>query len=70
MLVRLLASDPERRINMEEIKIHPWFCKDLPPGALHMNDWYMSYDSGTPLVCLAQDICFRVIVIEQMHILQ
>ncbi len=38
---RILVADPAKRLSMEGIKRHPWFLKDLPPGALDMNDFYL-----------------------------
>ena len=35
----MLNPSPERRAGLDEIFQHPWFLKDLPPGALGMNDW-------------------------------
>ena len=38
---RILVADPRKRLSMEGIKKHPWFLKDLPRGALEMNDFYL-----------------------------
>ena len=38
---RILVADPSQRLSIEDIKLHPWFLRDLPNGALHMNDFYL-----------------------------
>ena len=41
ILKRVLVADPSRRIAMEEIKVHKWFTRGLPPGALEMNEFLL-----------------------------
>lgn len=41
MLTRLLVAEPGARMNMEQIKVHRWFQRGLPPGALEMNDFLL-----------------------------
>lgn len=43
VLQGLLCASPARRMCMEELLSHPWFLKDLPGGALAMNDHYLSF---------------------------
>ena len=43
LLQQLLVPDPRKRISMEEVLIQPWFCQELPPGALTMNSAYLAY---------------------------
>lgn len=38
LLRRMPVADPNKRINMVEIKKHPFFSSGLPDGALGMND--------------------------------
>jgi serine/threonine protein kinase len=38
LLQKMLVVNPEQRISMAQIKAHPWFVKNLPEGALAMND--------------------------------
>lgn len=35
----MLNPNPERRAGLDDIFQHAWLLKDLPPGALGMNDW-------------------------------
>ena len=35
---RILVSDPTQRLTIRDIQSHPWYKKDLPPGALDMNE--------------------------------
>lgn len=41
MVQGMLNPNPEKRVGLDDIFQHAWFLKDLPPGALGMNDWYM-----------------------------
>ena len=41
ILTRLLVADPGARMSMAEIKVHRWFQRGLPPGALEMNDFLL-----------------------------
>lgn len=41
VLQGLLRASPANRMCMEELLCHPWFLKDLPDGALEMNDKYL-----------------------------
>lgn len=41
MLTRLLVAEPGARMTMEQIKVHRWFQRGLPPGALEMNDFLL-----------------------------
>ncbi len=41
LLLRILVADPAERLSIEDIKMHPWFLRDLPRGALDMNDFYL-----------------------------
>lgn len=34
LLSKMLVADPTKRISLEKIFQHPWFNKDLPPGAV------------------------------------
>lgn len=38
LLSRILVADPAKRITIEQIYHHPWYCKNLPPGVREMND--------------------------------
>ncbi len=38
-LTGMLNPNPEKRMGLDDIFQHAWFLKDLPPGALGMNDW-------------------------------
>jgi len=38
MMQRILVAEPDKRITVQQIKQHPWFLKDLPPGVAEMND--------------------------------
>lgn len=42
-LAAMLRPRPDERVGLDDICRHPWFLKDLPPGALAMNDWYMEH---------------------------
>lgn len=46
LLCRMLVPKPTQRITLEEIKRHPWFVVDLPPGALDMNDVLLNESSS------------------------
>ncbi len=35
---QVLVADPAKRITVEGIYNHPWYCKNLPPGVKEMND--------------------------------
>ncbi|KAG8477103.1 hypothetical protein CXB51_030288 [Gossypium anomalum] len=41
LLSRILVADPEKRINIPEIKQHPWFLKNLPIEFMEGEDGYM-----------------------------
>ncbi|TYH99354.1 hypothetical protein ES332_A11G061000v1 [Gossypium tomentosum] len=41
MLSRIFVADPEKRINIPEIKQHPWFLKNLPIEFMEGEDGYM-----------------------------
>lgn len=43
MIRGLLRPDSETRFSMSSVLTHPWFLKDLPDGALGMNDWYLKH---------------------------
>lgn len=43
----LWPADPARRIAFDDIKTHPWFVQDLPPGAFEMNDKLQSATKDT-----------------------
>lgn len=38
MMARILVAEPEKRISVQQIKAHPFFMKDLPPGVAEMNN--------------------------------
>lgn len=38
LLKQVLVADPAKRINIQQIYNHPWYCKNLPPGVKEMND--------------------------------
>ncbi|RKF59168.1 Calcium/calmodulin-dependent protein kinase kinase cmkC [Erysiphe neolycopersici] len=42
LMMRLLQKDPEKRANIEQIKVHPWFTNDcsepLPKSAMHVSE--------------------------------
>ncbi|MEW5304040.1 MAG: hypothetical protein WDW38_003165 [Sanguina aurantia] len=38
LLSRILVADPQKRISVDSIYNHPWYCKGLPPGVREMND--------------------------------
>eukprot|EP01023_Acetabularia_acetabulum_P003982 TRINITY_DN1166_c0_g2_i1.p1 TRINITY_DN1166_c0_g2~~TRINITY_DN1166_c0_g2_i1.p1 ORF type:complete len:352 (+),score=48.30 TRINITY_DN1166_c0_g2_i1:107-1162(+) len=38
LLSKILVVDPNRRITIEQIFLHPWFRKNLPPGVDQMNN--------------------------------
>jgi serine/threonine-protein kinase SRK2 len=38
LLKKVLVADPAKRITVEGIYNHPWYCKNLPPGVKEMND--------------------------------
>jgi serine/threonine-protein kinase SRK2 len=38
LLTKILVPDPSKRITIQGIQRHPWYCKDLPPGVAEMND--------------------------------
>ncbi|KAK9909598.1 hypothetical protein WJX75_004738 [Coccomyxa subellipsoidea] len=42
ILKRLLTPNSAERICIEDIKRHAWYLKDLPDGALEMNDFYVT----------------------------
>lgn len=44
----MLHPNPERRAALDDIFQHTWFLKDLPPGALSMNDWCAGWDLVLP----------------------
>ena len=44
LLQGLLVADPEQRMSMQKVLSQPWFCQDLPQGALEMNHAYLAYD--------------------------
>ncbi|TYG92795.1 hypothetical protein ES288_A11G060500v1 [Gossypium darwinii] len=41
LLSRIFVADPEKRINIPEIKQHPWFLKNLPIEFMEGEDGYM-----------------------------
>ena len=41
LLTRVLVAEPAQRLGMEDIKVHRWFLRGLPPGALEMNDFLL-----------------------------
>lgn len=43
LLQGLLVADPEQRMTIQQVLSQPWFCQDLPRGALEMNHVYLSY---------------------------
>eukprot|EP00877_Chromochloris_zofingiensis_P012447 jgi/Chrzof1/7456/Cz02g24200.t1 len=38
LLKRVLVADPAKRITVDAIYNHAWYCKNLPPGVREMND--------------------------------
>ena len=51
----MLNPNPEKRVGLDDIFQHSWFLKDLPPGALGMNDWWVAaclLDAGCLPSCL------------------
>ena len=42
MLSKLLVADPAHRLSMEALMRHEWFLRGLAPGALEMNEYYMT----------------------------
>ena len=76
ILTRVLVAQPSQRMNMEEIKTHPWFLKGLPPGALDMNDFLLqgladqeevslltSLHVAGDIICVARciDVCLETV---------
>ena len=51
LLLRILVPDPSERLSIEDIKMHPWFQRDLPRGALDMNDFYLQAPPFLEQVC-------------------
>jgi serine/threonine protein kinase len=45
LLEQMLHPNPDARITVAAIKQHPWFLKDLPPGAADMADHYIKMAS-------------------------
>ncbi len=43
---RLLEPDPSSRMTMQEVLQHPWFLKNLPKGALQINDDVLRANRG------------------------
>ncbi|GFH10705.1 protein kinase domain-containing protein [Haematococcus lacustris] len=41
LLQRMLLPDPVHRIQLDQIRSHPWFLTNLPPEATTMNDSYL-----------------------------
>ncbi len=70
MLTRLLVAEPSARMSMGEIKVHRWFQRGLPPGALEMNDFLLQsltdmdevLAPGTPgpQLAMAHRLCVQV----------
>lgn len=46
LISKMLARDPSQRISIEEVMHHPWFQRDLPRGALEMNDNLLTQSNG------------------------
>jgi len=42
LISKMLARDPSQRLSIEGVMHHPWFQRDLPRGALEMNDNLLS----------------------------
>jgi len=51
LICRILEKDPEKRITIEGIMRHPWFLKNLPSGALEMNNKLQRQKSGLQVLC-------------------
>jgi serine/threonine protein kinase len=54
LLELMLDPNPEARIAVAAIKQHPWFLKDLPPGAAAMADHYIK--AASPCARTPQEI--------------
>lgn len=41
LLMQMITADPQRRITMQQIRMHPWFLEALPDGAVYMNEVFV-----------------------------
>ncbi|GAX83181.1 hypothetical protein CEUSTIGMA_g10607.t1 [Chlamydomonas eustigma] len=49
LLSLILVADPNNRITMQHLKLHPWFMEALPEGAGSMNDLFLTDSVGLSL---------------------
>ncbi|GMI90971.1 SNF1-RELATED PROTEIN KINASE 2-8, SNF1-RELATED PROTEIN KINASE 2.8, SNF1-RELATED PROTEIN KINASE 2C [Hibiscus trionum] len=56
LLSRIFVANPEKRINIPEIKSHPWFLKNLPIELMEGGSWE-SYDVNNPSQSLEEVEC-------------
>eukprot|EP00798_Chlamydomonas_sp_ICE-L_P011219 gene11219-18846_t len=59
LLTKILVTDPTKRISIEGIKAHPWFCQDLSPRLSSLNT-EISLGEGPDLSVCKQDISPRL----------
>jgi hypothetical protein len=43
LISRMIVPDPQSRMALEQIMVHPWFLQDLPAGTLGMNTAYLNH---------------------------
>ncbi|KAJ7292289.1 hypothetical protein O6H91_20G066100 [Diphasiastrum complanatum] len=48
LLSRIFVANPEKRITIPEIKVHPWFLKNLPEDLMHEDASYNHDDPSHP----------------------
>ncbi|GLU16161.1 hypothetical protein SLE2022_326070 [Rubroshorea leprosula] len=53
LLSRIFVANPEKRINIQEIKSHPWFLKNLPVELMEGGSWQTN-DVNNPSQCLEE----------------
>ncbi|GKV09380.1 hypothetical protein SLEP1_g20890 [Rubroshorea leprosula] len=53
LLSRIFVANPEKRINIQEIKSHPWFLKNLPVELMEGGSWQTN-DINNPSQCLEE----------------
>ncbi|KAK8646829.1 hypothetical protein V6N13_120599 [Hibiscus sabdariffa] len=56
LLSRIFVANPDKRINIPEIKSHPWFLKNLPIELREGGSWE-SYDVNNPSQSLEEVEC-------------
>ena len=63
LIRKILVSDPTQRLTIKDIQNHPWYKRDLPEGALDMNEHAETqpdYQTEAEILSLCRDARIRL----------